>query len=267
MNWFYIDESILEGERRQGPVQLADLQALQEQNKINDTTLVWHKGLDNWISWKEAREKEAENDPQANELLLRETVESILRERAEEWQQRAYAGFFIRAAAFLIDWILIAVLWEISAQILGKFSVLDLAASSEAANALIEKYTEDPSFAKFSTEFSNIPGMTGLSLLWLGIQTIYFVGFNGFLSATPGKLLFRLKIERADHHALKLSGAVVRYIFSLLTQATLIFYGIGYILAIIDPQKRTLHDFFAKTRVVYAPKSESKSKPENSPED
>ena len=50
MNWFYIDESILEGERRQGPVQLADLQALQEQNKINDTTLVWHKGLDNWIS-------------------------------------------------------------------------------------------------------------------------------------------------------------------------------------------------------------------------
>ena len=38
-------------------------------------------------------------------------------------------------------------------------------------------------------------------------------------------------------------------------------------LAIIDPQKRTLHDFFAKTRVVYAPKSESKSKPENSPED
>lgn len=153
MNWFYIDESILEGERRQGPVQLADLQALQEQNKINDTTLVWHKGLDNWISWKEAREKEAENDPQANELLLRETVESILRERAEEWQQRAYAGFFIRAAAFLIDWILIAVLWEISAQILGMFSVFDLAATSEAANALIEKYTRTRASPSFPPNF------------------------------------------------------------------------------------------------------------------
>ena len=113
--------------------------------------------------------------------------------------------------------------------------------------------------ANLSNEFMSIPGMTDLLGIWFIIQTLYFVGFNGFLSATPGKFLLHLKIERADGSKLKLSGAIVRYIFSLLTQATLVFYGIGYVIAVIDPKKRALHDFFARTQVIHIRKKNADS--------
>ena len=249
MNWFYIDESILEGDRRQGPVSFADLQALQEQNKICETTLVWHKGLENWISWKDALEKSALAEAK-NDRLLQETINAILQERVEESRKKTPAGFWIRGLALLIDWVIITVCWELTTHILDWLSLFDLNATMQAANAFIETYSADPTVVGVSEEFMNLPGMSELCILWFIIQTIYFIGFTAAFSATPGKMLLRLKIERANGEPLKLSGAIIRYALSLLTQATLIFYGIGYILAIIDPRKRTLHDFFAKTFVV-----------------
>lgn len=253
MNWFYIDESIHEGDRRQGPLSFEDLQALRRDEKINESTLVWHKGLSGWISYGEASEAEQRKSAET-EQKLKETVEAILGERLAELGKKSYAGFFIRGFAIAIDWFILSLLWELGANILDKLSVIRIEEIANAMNALFEKYSADPLSASIGDEFTAIPGVTELFFLWLAIQTIYFVCFNGFLSATPGKLLLRLRIERADGSALKLSGAIVRYVFSLLTQATLIFYGLGYILALIDPQKRALHDFFAKTRVVKIPK-------------
>lgn len=253
MNWFYIDEGIREGDRRQGPLSFGDLQALQKDGKINEATLVWHKGLSGWISYGEALAVERQDSDAETEQKLKETVEAILEERIAALGKKSYAGFFIRGLAIVIDWFILSLLWELGANILDKLSVIRIGEIANAMSALFEKYSADPLSASIGDEFMEIPGVTELFFLWLAIQTIYFVCFNGFLSATPGKLLLRLRIERADGSALKLSGAVVRYVFSLLTQATLIFYGLGYILALIDPQKRTLHDFFARTRVVRLP--------------
>ena len=51
---------------------------------------------------------------------------------------------------------------------------------------------------------------------------------------------------------MNLAKAFLRYVYSIITQLTLAFYGIGYLLALIDPKKRALHDFLANTRVVYS---------------
>ena len=85
MNWFYIDESILEGDRRQGPVSFEDLQMLHSKQQIHENSLVWHKGLDNWITWKEALDTEVASHSEEDERMLRETVEAILKERIEEF--------------------------------------------------------------------------------------------------------------------------------------------------------------------------------------
>ncbi len=254
MNWFYIDESIQEGDRRQGPLDLEDLQALKRDGKIDDSTLVWHKGLSGWISYGKAAEDISRESSAETERQLKEAVEAILGERIERQATKSYAGFFIRGAALILDNFIISLLWEIGANILDKLSLIHLESITTAFGTLAEKYSANPLSLSPSEEFAAIPGMAELFLLWFVIQTIYFVCFNGFLSATPGKLLLRLRIERADASPLKLSGAIVRYVFGLLTQATLIFYGIDYIIALIDPQKRALHDFLARTRVVRIPK-------------
>ncbi|MBP5248337.1 MAG: RDD family protein [Fibrobacter sp.] len=259
MNWFYIDESILEGDRRQGPVTFEDLQLLHSKKQINESTLVWHKGLDNWITWKEALDAELSNHSEEDERMLRETVEAILKERIEEFHKKSFAGFFVRAGALIIDWFILAIIWEAGVHVLDWLNLMDFNAIVEASNAFIEKYSADPMSANLSEEFMTIPGMKDLFLIWFILQTLYFVGFNGFLSATPGKFLLHLKIERSDGSKLKFSGALIRYIFSLFTQATLVFYGIGYIIAAIDPKKRALHDFFARTQVVHVRKRSSDS--------
>jgi uncharacterized RDD family membrane protein YckC len=45
--------------------------------------------------------------------------------------------------------------------------------------------------------------------------------------------------------------SVIRFIASLITQVTLMFYGIGYLIVMIDPKRRALHDHIARTRVVF----------------
>ncbi|MCK9182631.1 MAG: RDD family protein [Fibrobacteraceae bacterium] len=254
MNWFYIDESILSGDRRQGPLDTEELKALQTEGKISNETLVWHKGLDSWIPWKEALSKEEEKQKN-DEEILKSTVEALLKERTKE--TKFYAGFFIRAAAIIIDFFIIAILWEIGSRILGAFSFVNLDLITQASSDFVQKYYESPLSTEMTGNFFNIPGMHILVLLWFVLQTIYFIFFNARFSGTPGKLLFHIKIENADGSSLGIAGAIRRYAFSLLTEATLIFYGIGYILAAIDPQKRALHDFFARTRVIHAPKSDS----------
>ena len=44
MKWFYIDESITEGDRRQGPFSIDEIRNLAKEGKITSSTLVWHSG-------------------------------------------------------------------------------------------------------------------------------------------------------------------------------------------------------------------------------
>lgn len=269
MNWFYIDESIQEGDRRQGPVSDEEIRALRQEGKIGDSTQVWHSGLDNWIPWKEAYTSEAEKRLQDEERILKETVDAILKEQIELESSKSYAGFFIRGVAFAIDnlvvFLLSLILFFIGKPLWESLFSIDFQAFQTALSPIAEQYVSKAiDFNAFNEKVSEIPGFADIYTLFTGIllfvQPVYFICFNGFLSATPGKRLFRLKIEKADGRRLGFFGASIRYICGLVTQMTLVWlWGIGYLIAAVDPQKRALHDFFAGTRVVHIPSKVQKA--------
>lgn len=243
MNWFYIDKSIKSGDRRQGPYSIDEMRELAAQGSIEKSTLVWHTGLENWIPWEKSDGFISEE--KVNEMI-QQTIAEILIEK--KIKQRNAAGFGIRAMAFLIDFIILSLFGSLIVYVLSAFQWIDL----EAINVLMDKYWSNPLSPDFAQEFLEAKGVSIFISIWFIIQALYSIYFHTKYAGTIGKLLLHLKVQNADGTKLNLLKASFRYAYSVLTQFTLAFYGIGYLLALIDPKKRALHDFLANTRVVYS---------------
>jgi uncharacterized RDD family membrane protein YckC len=65
--------------------------------------------------------------------------------------------------------------------------------------------------------------------------------------ATPGKYLAEISVCRTNGDRLSLKDAYIRYFASWISGLTL---GIGYLVALFNDRKQTLHDIFADTVVV-----------------
>ena len=133
--------------------------------------------------------------------------------------------------------------------------------TQEALNSLADS-------ASTTEAVSKLPSIRGVSL-FMGIlnviQALYFIIFHAIYSATPGKMLVHIHVETREGAKIGWGGATARYLCSILTQMTLFFYGLGYLIVCIDPRRRALHDWIARTSVVFneeariskAPRSES----------
>jgi uncharacterized RDD family membrane protein YckC len=243
MKWFYIDTSITDGDRRQGPFSIDEIRNFVQDGKIKDETLVWHSGETNWKAWKDYPEASEEPEP-TEEELLKQTIETLLQSKLN---RKRYAGFFIRANAFIIDNLILSIIGAVFLYIISLAGVVDLAAASEIAN----QYIESPTSTELISKALELPGMSTFFTIWSFVQAIYFIVFHAVWGATPGKKLFHIHVEMASGEKLSWAFSIFRFIASILTQATLIFYGLGYLIVLIDPQKRALHDFIARTRVVH----------------
>jgi uncharacterized RDD family membrane protein YckC len=104
----------------------------------------------------------------------------------------------------------------------------------------------------WSEHLTRLPAGFATALLLSGM--LFQIGFTSlFLSrwgATPGKMLFKLKVVTPSGTALGQGQAFARPFAELLSQYTLF---IGYLMAALDKtrQQRTLHDRICNTRVVY----------------
>ena len=98
---------------------------------------------------------------------------------------------------------------------------------------------------------SDIWAMMSLVLVLLiaskAIECAYEVYFLTTKGATPGKLILNLKVIRSDGGPISAGRAAGRYFASVLSSLT---FGIGYIIAGIDDQKRAMHDHICDTRVI-----------------
>lgn len=65
--------------------------------------------------------------------------------------------------------------------------------------------------------------------------------------ATPGKYLAEISVCRTNGDKLSLKDAYIRYFSSWISGLTL---GIGYIIALFNNRKQTLHDMFADSVVI-----------------
>ena len=144
-----------------------------------------------------------------------------------------YAGFWIRFAAKIIDYIAISIVnFVINAVI---FMIIGFSlknpASPESAGML------------FGIAYAVV------QLLNLSTFAAYDTYFVGKFGATPGKMALKLKIVTSDGDAVSYLRALGRFGAEIISGAILL---IGYIMAAFDDERRALHDRICDTRVVRA---------------
>jgi uncharacterized RDD family membrane protein YckC/Tfp pilus assembly protein PilE len=136
----------------------------------------------------------------------------------------AFAGFWKRLIAYIVDGILFLVMFGIAVSLLGG-SILSIGNSPEAAFAA-----------------------AGFCLLYYLAWWLYFAIMESSNSqATLGKMLMGIKVTDKFGQPLSFGHATGRHFSALVTQFTLT---IGYIMAGLTARKQALHDMIAGTLVV-----------------
>jgi uncharacterized RDD family membrane protein YckC len=170
-----------------------------------------------------------------------------------------YAGFWIRFVAIFIDGIILGVATSaVQLLLLGN-------AFRPFAN-MREPMPPDQALAAFGA----MMGTLALSML---LSTAIGASYEGFfvsrVGATPGKMVFGLKVVRPNGGPVSLGRAIGRYFAKWLSSMT---FGIGYIIAGFDAEKRAMHDMIVDTRVVKAdsaaltPQPPPQSAPQSAPQ-
>ncbi len=83
--------------------------------------------------------------------------------------------------------------------------------------------------------------------LWIAAYVLYETVLSSGGRATVGKFLFNIRVRAKDGGDLPVGRAFVRAVGYFLSSATL---NLGYLLALVTPEKRALHDYAAGSRVV-----------------
>ena len=151
-------------------------------------------------------------------------MEFYLQEEDRTPIQLAYANFWTRFAAFLIDWLLLSVLAALVILLLGLPLVPD-----------IRDYE-----SRLKINFISL--VTG----WL-----YYAGFeSSAYQATPGKQVMGIFVTDTEGYDITFSRATGRFFGRLLSGLILL---IGYFMAAFTERRQALHDIIAKTLVLKHP--------------
>lgn len=244
MIWHYA-----EGNEQKGPIDDQEFRRLVDIGTIRASTLVWREDMENWAPWSQVADREmpvpADEDSgvcvECGQVFPAEQLvaygpsrvcancKSVFFQKAREGLTSEgtlqYAGFWIRAASWIIDFVILFFVGLL-------IGMLD----NSAAQA-----TPDNPFAAFT------PLSVFLMLLNVAIACAYETGFVGRFGATPGKMACGLRIVFPDGGRIGYGRAFGRHFAEWLSAYTI---GIGYIMAAFDSEKRTLHDRICNTRVI-----------------
>ncbi len=242
MAWYYYING-----GNQGPVELAELQRLQERSVISLDTPVWTDGMADWAPFHTTAAAPATTGPTQtcaecgklfpeSEMLQYEnswvcaTCKPIFFQRIKEGVAPkgtfVYATIGRRFIAFIADWFALVIITVIPVILIG------------GSSALLGRRSGLPIYASIAI----------IAIQW-GIPAFYEIFFVGKFGATPGKMLMKIKIVTAEGDRVSYARATGRYFARILSG--LILY-IGFLMAFWDPEKRALHDRICNTRVVVA---------------
>jgi uncharacterized RDD family membrane protein YckC len=229
MNWYYAEA----GQQR-GPVDDTSLDQLVTQGVVRDDTLVWSEGMSGWQPHASVRGTRAAQPPP-----FAPATAAYAAAAPAVPVLRHYGGFWIRFVARFIDGI---ILGAISAIIRIPFAVIFGLGSFAGLR------TGNPE--DVIAALPGIMGFFGLSFfISIALGLAYEVYFLSTRGATPGKMVFGLKVIRADGGPITPALAAGRYFAVWLSYLTLM---IGFIIAGFDLQKRALEDHICETRVIYS---------------
>jgi uncharacterized RDD family membrane protein YckC len=254
MQWYYaIDD------QRLGPVSHEEFEQLVQSGKVTADSLIWRKGMDQWKTLGEVQVRDpalfstppplpgaaeptglnGEADADKVPPALGAPVAEAEEDKAKAPEVLVYAGFWRRAGAHLVDLALWWVVWQIFTGILGALYFPEAVAIAEKGPG----YQARPEEIMVLLRFFGVVLLIGV--IWAIIYDAIFILRFG---ATPGKLLFGLRLVKADGQPLGFAHIAGRCLAKGL--AGLPTLCIGYLVVAFDEQKRGLHDFFARTRVV-----------------
>lgn len=148
-----------------------------------------------------------------------------------------YGGFWIRFLAVMIDAIILAVAGSAVQLVLFGNFFRPLAQFQPGA-------PPDQVFAAFGA----VMGTMALSML---VGVVIGASYEGFfvnrVGATPGKMALGLKVVRPNGGPISLPRAIGRYFGKWISYMV---FGIGFIIAGFDSEKRAMHDMICDTRVI-----------------
>lgn len=150
-----------------------------------------------------------------------------------------FGGFWVRFRAKFVDLLIVQTLNILCGFLIGMgFFTFHLQQETAAASMIV-------------MEAGRIPGIIALQISVISIGNAFWLGYNtyflGKFAATPGKLIWNLKVVSGEHEHISYMHALGRTLAEYLSYMILL---IGYIIAAFDDQKRTLHDRIANTRVI-----------------
>jgi len=256
MLWYYAENG-----QQKGPVEETALDQMVAAGVIGDETQVWREGMANWQTHASVRgPKQAVGMPTvaaseetryctvcARAFSTRDLValgpafvcaecKPIFLQRLREGGVAAlgpvrYAGFWVRFVARLIDGVLLGIAGLIIRIPFGVAMVTPITANDPRA---------------LRAMFAGLGIVTLINLVLVVTYEAYFLSTK---AATPGKMVFGLKVLRPDGSMITAGRAVGRYFATFVSSIIL---GIGYLMAAFDDEKRALHDRICDTRVVYS---------------
>jgi len=254
MDWFYAD-----GGKQIGPIDDASLEGLAAAGLIRDETLVWHAGMPNWQPYQTVRPAAAQPSAfkaapgetrfcsecgrsyPADELvafgtsLVCAACKPVFTQKLREGIRPAgvtqYAGFWIRYLAVIVD-----------SMVLGILAVIVLAIG------LVLFPIDLGNMGRSQADFLQLVKLEGL--VWLSILlfgAVYETLMIGRYAATLGKMACSLRVVKSDGGPLSYGRSLGRHFAKHLSS---FLFGIGYIMAGLDDEKRALHDRICDTRVI-----------------
>ncbi len=258
MNWHYVEHG-----QQVGPVTEELLTQLFQAGKITADTLVWYEGLPDWQTYNQAMANRPPipavppTPPAAlneNEVVCTEcgkvfpaaetikignasvcaACKPIFLQKLSEGArintgELDYARIPARFAAVFLDGLL-----------LGAVNLV-----TNAAMGYIFASAARPVDGKLPAGFLML--QFALFAINLSIGVAYEGVLIGKYGATLGKMACKIKVVTADGGKVTYARAFGRYFAKLVSAFTCL---IGYVIALFDDQKRTLHDRICNTRVV-----------------
>lgn len=140
----------------------------------------------------------------------------------ENLADRPKAGFWLRLVALMIDGFLVFIM-QIIFGILLAFTGSNGFDLQDSMSILVQLFS-------------------------IILSLFYWIFFTGYCGQTPGKMLLRIQVVRADGTAVGYGKAFYREVVGKFISG--IIFAIGYLMAAFDDQKQALHDRMAKTYVV-----------------
>ena len=143
-----------------------------------------------------------------------------------------YAGFWLRAVAFLIDTVILSFIFTMIASYSPTLFIVLPSANAKSVLELPQ------------------PTLTGFLVLFL-MMWIYYASFEtSSWQATPGKRVLRLYVTDLSGRPLTFRRASTRYFGRKISELTLM---VGYVFAGFTEKKQALHDMIAGCLVLRRP--------------